>query len=113
MQMNATTSAPARQRKPRPKPQRSIRLCIKPEGTAPGIVNIRVGDERADYFLTAVPADFGRGFLVEKVGIDRDTARYHVNIDDGKRSCECKGYLRHHHCKHSDGVAALIAAGRL
>jgi hypothetical protein len=113
MRMNGITSAPARQRKPRPKPERVIRLCIKPEGKAPGIVSIRVGNEAADYFLTAVPADFGRGFLVEKVGIDRDTARYHVNVDGEKRSCECKGFLRHHHCKHADGIAALIAAGRL
>jgi hypothetical protein len=60
-----------------------------------------------------LPADFGRGFLVEKVGIDRDEAKYHVNIDTARRSCECKGFLRHGHCKHADGIAALIAAGRL
>jgi hypothetical protein len=106
--MNATTSAPTRQRKP----ARFARLCINPEGTAPGIVRLTVGNAGADYFLTELPADFGRGFLVEKVGIDRDAAKYHVNIGE-QRSCECKGFLHHGHCKHADGLAALIAAGRL
>lgn len=29
------------------------------------------------------------------------------------RSCECKGFCRHGHCKHSDALAALVAAGKL
>jgi hypothetical protein len=66
-----------------------------------------------DYFLTPMPADFGRAFKVEKVGLTVNDPPYHVNIDRGKRSCECKGFLRHGHCKHADGLAALIAAGRL
>jgi hypothetical protein len=111
--MNATTSAPARQRKPRQKPQRFIRLRFKPEGTSPGMVSIRVGKESADYFLTAIPADFGRGFKVEKIGLHETEGDYAVNIDGETRSCECKGFVRHGHCKHADGLAALIAAGRL
>jgi hypothetical protein len=112
--MSTTTgTAPTRQRKPRPKPARFVRLCIKPEGTAPGIVRLTVGKQGADYFLTAIPADFGRGFLVEKMGIDRDAARYAVNIDGDRRTCECQGFARHGHCKHADGIAALLAAGRL
>jgi hypothetical protein len=111
--MNGNATAPARQRKPRPRPARFIRLCIKPEGTSPGVVRITVGQEHADYFLTAIPADFGRGFRVEKVGLHENDPPYHVNIDADKRTCECKGFLRHGHCKHADGIAALIAAGRL
>jgi hypothetical protein len=111
--MNATTSAPARQRKPRPKPARHVRLCIKPEGRAPGVLKITVGKEQADYFLTELPADFGRGFLVEKVGIDSTEGKYAVNIDGENCSCECQGFGRWHRCKHADGIAALIAAGRL
>jgi hypothetical protein len=60
-----------------------------------------------------VTADFGRGFLVEKIDTAAQTAAYHVNLDGDKRTCECKGHLRHGHCKHADGLAALIAAGRL
>ena len=68
--------------------------------------------KRTDYILTEFRADFGRGFLVEKISFDAPAA-YHVNIDDERRSCECPGYVQHGHCKHSDGLAALIAAGRL
>ena len=111
--MATTTRTPApRQRKPRPKPARSIRLCVKPDGQSAGVVRVTVGKEAQDYILTEFRADFGRGFLVEKVSFDAPAA-YHVNIDDERRSCECPGHVQHGHCKHSDGLAALIAAGRL
>jgi hypothetical protein len=110
--MNATPNAPARQRKPRPKPARSIRLCVRPTAENVGVVRIAVGNESHDYLLTEIPADFGRGFLLEKVCFDAPAA-YHVNIDADKRTCECHGYNRWQKCKHSDGLAALIAAGRL
>jgi hypothetical protein len=111
--MNATATAPTRQRKPRTKPQRFVRLCVKPDGQSVGVLRIRVGKQEADYFLTELAADFGRGFLVEKIDAAAEPAAYHVNLDGDKRTCECKGHLRHSHCKHADGLAALIAAGRL
>jgi hypothetical protein len=111
--MNATATAAPRQRKPRAKPARFIRLEVRPEYNGLGIVRITVGKEHADYFLTIIPADFGRGFKVEKIGLHCNEPPYHVNLDGDKKSCECKGFLRHGHCKHSDGLAALIAAGRL
>ena len=49
---------------------------------------------------------------MEKVGFDADSV-YAVNIDGDKRTCECDGFNRWQHCKHADGLAALIAAGRL
>jgi hypothetical protein len=109
----STATAAPRQRKPRPKPERRIRLCVRPDGQSPGVVRFTVGKDEADYLLTEVPADFGRGFKVEKIGIDCAEAAYHVNIDRDSRTCECQGYLCHAHCKHADGLAALIAAGRL
>ena len=108
--MNATASAPARQRKARSKPARSIRLCVRPHEQGPGVVRITVGGKEADYFLTELAADFGRGFQLEKIGAEES---YHVNVEGVRKTCECKGYLRHSHCKHADGLAALIAAGRL
>lgn len=111
--MNATTTTPTRQqRKPRLKPARSIRLCVKPTAETAGVVRIKVGKQEADYLLTELAADFGRGFKVEKIGFDADAA-YAVNIDGEKRTCECSGFNRWNHCKHADGLAALIAAGRL
>lgn len=111
--MDTNTSASPRQRKPRSKPQRGIRLCIKPEGTSPGVVRLTVGKDSADYFLTELPADFGRAFKVEKIGLECGESAYAVNIDGVKRSCECKGFLHHGHCKHADGIAALVAVGWL
>jgi hypothetical protein len=72
-----------------------------------------VGKQEADYYLTELPADFGRGFLVEKVGLNAAESKYHVNIDADKRTCDCKGHAHHGHCKHADGIAALIADGKL
>jgi hypothetical protein len=110
----ATTTATAapRQRKPRPKPARSIRLIVSPAPDCTGVVRIAIGKEAPDYLLTEFAADFGRGFLVEKVSFDAPAA-YHVNLDGDARTCDCPGHSSHGHCKHSDGLAALIASGRL
>ena len=107
----STATAPARQRKPRQKPARSIRLTLKPFDGNPGVARVTVGKESADYFVTPIPADFGRGFKVEKMG--DEAAAYHVNIDGDNRTCECKGFGRWHHCRHADGLAALVKAGQL
>ena len=96
---------------PAPKPARFIRLCVRPPPENAGVLRITVGNESADYLLTEIAADFGRGFLLEKVCFDTPAA-YHVNIDGDNRTCECPGFLQHRHCEHSDGLAALIAAGR-
>jgi hypothetical protein len=108
--MDTTETATPRQRKPRPKPARTVRLVLPPTPTMPGIVQITVGGKATDYFLSPIPADFGTAFRLEKVG---DGEAYNVNLDGDKRSCECKGHQRHGHCKHADGLAALIAAGQL
>jgi hypothetical protein len=76
-------------------------------------VRITAGKQSADYFLTEIPTDFGRGFRVEKIGLEVKDGPYHVNLDGGNKLCDCKGHLKWGHCKHGDGLAALIAAGRL
>ena len=111
--MNATATAPARQRKPRQKPARFVRLVIKPDADSLGVVRLTVGGRSADYLLTPLPADFGRGFRVEKIGLEGRGEVYHVNLDGDRRACECKGFLKWGHCKHADGLAALVVAGRL
>ena len=108
--MNGITSAPTRQRKPRPKPVRSIRLCVKPYEQGPGVLRITVGGKEADYLINLVPSDFGKGFRLEKIGAEES---YQVNLNGPESSCDCKGYLHHGHCKHVAGLAAVVAAGQL
>jgi hypothetical protein len=111
--VNATPNAPARQRKPRVKPVRTIRLVVplNAEGDN-GVVRIVVGKESADYFLARIPADFGAAYQLQKIG-EEDATPYHVNLNGRQSTCECKGFTRWNRCKHTDGLAALTAAGRL
>src|SRR5262245_33038830 len=111
--MNATATARPRQRKPRAKPARFPRLVIPPDGIGAGAVRFTVNRVSSDYLLFPVAVDFGRGFRVEKIGLESRGEVYHVNLDGDKRACECKGFLKWGHCKHADGLAALIAAGKL
>ena len=62
-------------------------MCVRPHEQGSGVVRITVGGKEADYFLTTLAADFGRGFLLEKIGAEES---YHVNIDGDKRTCESR-----------------------
>ncbi len=108
-----TATARPRQRKPRQKPARFVRLVVPPDGIGVGVVRLTVGGKSGEYLLFPAAADFGRGFRVEKIGLEARGEVYHVNLDGDKRTCECKGFLKWGHCKHADGLAALIAAGKL
>jgi hypothetical protein len=113
--MHATATAPARQRKPRAKPARSIRLVVRPDGGT-GVVRINVGKQSADYSLREFRSDVGgRAFELVKVGLEADGECYHVRLTGNARqdSCDCRGFTRHSHCKHRDGLAALVAVARL
>jgi hypothetical protein len=109
--MDTTATPTPRQRRPRSKPARSIRLVLAPTPIMPGIVLITVGKSTIDYSLERIPSDFGTAFRLTKILGDHDS--YAVNIDGDKRTCECKGYLKHGHCKHGDALTALLNAGRI
>jgi hypothetical protein len=49
---------------------------------------------------------------VQKAG---EEAAYEVclSADGTADACDCKGFARWSHCKHRDGLAALVKAGRL
>jgi hypothetical protein len=106
---------PARVRKPRPKPVRSIRLIARPgDGTGRGCVAITVGKLTTHYYVERIPADYGIGFRLEKFP-EAGGEVYHVNLDPlaegGPRlSCDCLGHLAHNTCKHADGLYALCKA---
>jgi hypothetical protein len=68
-------------------------------------------------FVRELPADFGRGFELTKLGpgSDPEVAAYHVLLaPDGKHSCECKGFLRWglgrdgKGCKHIGALLTLL-----
>ena len=98
--------------RPRVKPARKIKLVLAPTALMDGIVQITVGRSTVDYFVRPLPSDFGRGFtLIKLFGDDA----YHVNVGREGRLCDCKGYFsaKGRSCKHADGMAALVAAGRI
>ena len=69
------------------------------------------------YYVSPLPADFGRAFRWEKFGVEGGDV-YAVNIGDESTpaTCECKGHLAHGHktvCKHLACTRALIAAGKV
>jgi hypothetical protein len=110
-----TATASTRQRKPRAKPARSIRLVIPPAGGT-GVIRITVAQQSTDYSVREFRSEVGgRAFELAKLGLTADGEVYHVRLtgDPRQDSCDCKGFVRHSHCKHRDGLAALTAAGRL
>jgi hypothetical protein len=109
-----TATAPDRQRRQRTKPARFIRLVVRPDGGT-GVVRVRVGRRSADYSLREFRSDVGgRAFELVKLGLEADGEMYHVRLTgNGQDSCDCRGFVRHSHCKHRDGLAALVAAARL
>jgi hypothetical protein len=92
--MHATESIAPRQRNPRSKPARAIRLWSKPQGASAGVVRITSGKAQEDYLLTELDAEFGRGFKVEKIGFDCQGSAYAVNVNGVEKHCECKGFTR-------------------
>jgi hypothetical protein len=99
------------QKRARVKPARTIRLVLAPNAEGKnGVVRIAVGKVSADYLLDRLPSDFGTAFRVQKAGED---ACYNVCLTGDGNLCDCKGFARWQRCKHADGLAALVAAGRL
>jgi hypothetical protein len=105
-----TTARKARQVK------RTVKLTLRPFEDSPGVVRIQAGKVVTDYFLTRLACDYGFGFELEKIlPPDGEDGRYHVHFDPAEdgHSCSCKGFVRWGHCKHADGLAALLKAGQL
>jgi hypothetical protein len=102
-----TAPKPAKVRKPRPKPARSLSIVHQEAETL--IVGITVGKTFAHYFITPLASDFGTAFTVEKqseAGTET-TETYSVNVNGTEQMCDCRGFGRHSHCKHVDAVRKL------
>ena len=78
-----------------------------------GEVLVRIDiDYKSHYYWTArVPSDFGEAFRLENRYSPEKTI-YHVLFQSEQDcSCECRGFLRWGHCKHTDALRAFRAAG--
>src|SRR5262245_40468533 len=104
----AMASKPAT-RKP---PRRTVCLVRSPAADGIAVVHLAVGKEEAFYAVREFPCEIGgRGFAVHRLGLG---TLYHARVGAPEdTSCECKGFLRHGHCKHTRGLLALIDAGKL
>ena len=100
-------------RKPRSKPARHIRLEARSHDRTfdarPGRIVFAVGGVEQTYlYWRSSPSSFR---LLKWDG-HNVTEKYDVTLD-GTGSCTCKGFAGWRRCKHRDGLAALVKAGRL
>jgi hypothetical protein len=86
---------------------RVIRLIRPPGNDGVGIFSITDRNRTQDYVFKEIRCDIGgRGFAVHRIGL---ADLYHVRVGAPRdSSCECLGFLRHGHCRHIQGLAALI-----
>jgi hypothetical protein len=73
------------------------------------------------YFILPVPSDFGTAFKLERWDEATDDMPAHIGAvyfchlpgPDYPGSCECKGWLKHGHCKHIESLQKLIEDDKL
>ncbi len=112
--MSIIANRPAKAKTPR-KPRkvvRTVRFGLTPFEGNPGIIDITMNGKTSSYFVRNISSDFGRGFSLEKTGPDAGEV-YHLLLEQDGRSCDCKGHLRHGHCKHADAMLKLVQVGKL
>lgn len=107
-----------------PERKSSRRSAIKwkpsadPYGPTAGYLTIETGRTGCLYRVAEFPPGWdGRGFTLTKItpGTDSESDSYSCFVarNGQDKSCECRGFLAHGHCKHLDSLAALIANGWL
>jgi len=92
------------------RPQRTISLVRAPDDRGVGIFRIVDGKKSAYYIFRDIRCDIGGwGFEVHRLGLGN---LYHVRVGQpGDCSCECLGFLAHSHCRHIEGLLALLKHG--
>src|SRR5256885_6541512 len=99
-----TLSCPTKQRQPK---QRTVRLTTTDNGTVALVIRQKQGSqaEQVDaYFLEPIPSQMGgRGLILHK----HDCTSYAVLLSGNDSTCDCKGFTRWNHCKHTESLLAL------
>jgi hypothetical protein len=112
MKMQTTTATPTRQRKPRVKPARCIGVAVRPSDVNPFfVVRIIEGKKTDLYSVRPIDSDWGTAYAMAK--LPEENEPYHVCLAGADSICDCKGFTRHGHCRHVEGLTALTKAGRL
>jgi hypothetical protein len=95
-----------RTRKPRSK-DRSICWLSKPTADRIGSLEITADKMRVGYWCRLLPSDFGTAFEVTN-WLNDETYTVLIDAENGHH-CDCPGFLRWNRCKHTSGLAALLA----
>jgi hypothetical protein len=79
------------------------------------VLALTCGKDTVFYKLETLDHGFGEAaFRLSKADRgDGPGEVYDVLMDGARSSCECKGFLQWHHCKHVESLESLIAAGKL
>ena len=112
--MTTATQPAPKQRKPRPRPARSLALLVRPSPETAGVLRISVGKLTTDYIVLGVPSDFGRAFRLTKIAEPHDG--YSVCVHGRESLCDCKGFSSTRDgspCKHVAALQRLIDLGKL
>lgn len=77
-----------------------------------GRLLIQQGKHRSEYDIARFASEGGHTFRLHKLsGTDPEAGSYDVFVADRRGlfdSCECRGFLRHGHCKHTAAIRALL-----
>lgn len=87
-------------------------------GPLRGLVQLTRGRSTGLYAVGELACDRpGRWFTLAKVegGSDGEASGYTVGLTYGGAAgqCECRGHLRHGHCRHVEGLGRLLSEGVL
>lgn len=96
------------------KATRKIRLITPETETTPAVVRIEAGRKVALYSVKEIENELGvgRAFQIREIGT-KDAETYSCIATGDEQTCDCIGHQKHQRCKHADGLAALVIAGRI
>jgi len=92
-----------------------ILLPLLPNEPSVGILRLTEGKKSDDYAVWTLPGRNGdgqRGYRMLKCG-SPDNDAYDIELTNDGYSCECRGFLRRHHCKRGACLSKLLEIGKL